>query len=334
MEKYGIQDYWYPGKEPTDDGGYVTFSFKDLKGRAHKVIPLQYPEIVKHVANIYEANLDCQRRQLAREVGPYLSAEDLINLANNKGWGAKVCAVVDRYKIIRILSSGMAELVAEAVLTYSSGYSIFALGLGKHDMCLYLARECKESEAHKLKENAKSYAKKGKHKDKERHGGKNHHGRGGHDGGGRQPSGEGQGNGGPREPSEGGRSSDGGPPSGEGQNRGRSEEPGEGGHRDNSGQHGRKGHGGRERGGRGSNTPRASSAKPPSIAEAIRTVNAGHWQRSKGPWAFGGVAGASGAGGGHDARRGPPPRGECGSRGGPPGRGREGGGGGYGRRRG
>ncbi|MCJ1299468.1 hypothetical protein MMC08_002260 [Hypocenomyce scalaris] len=57
----------------------------------------------------------------------------------------------------------------------------------------------------------------------------------------------------------------------------------------------------------------AAPTTPPSVADTIHTVNAGHWQRSKGPWAFGGVVDAGNANGaerprardGHGANGGP-----------------------------
>lgn len=287
-----IQNYWDTGNEPTTDNGYVTLRFKGLNGGDHEILPLQDRELVETVSDIYRANVVCQANELAMDGGGELSPDDVRKIAAKEGWGPRVCAVVDGYKILKIRNSDGAELVAEAIMTCKPNWTLFGIGIGRHDHHLYLARECDESEIRELKHKKGKKAKTRKPKDEGHHGHKNRHG----GGGGTNDKGQ------PREGDEGNFEAP--PPEGE--------QHGNGG-RHAGRQHGGKAKGGGDRGGNGFSGPRASHAEPPSVADAYRTVNAGHWQRSQGPWPFAGIAVAGnarsredGARGGHGARTRPP----------------------------
>lgn len=289
MDIDDIQNYWDPGNEPTTDNGYTTKRFKSINGGDHEILPLQDPEVVETVSNIYMANVICQRNVLAMKVGEDLSPDDVRKMAAKGGWGARVCAVVDGYKIINIKISDGAELAAEAIMTCKPGWSLIGIGTGRHDHYLYLARECDESEVRELEQKRGKKAKHRIPKDEGRHGDRNCHGGGGRNNDGGQPRGDGQSKEGYEGPFEG--------PPPEGEQHG------------NGGRHGGKANSGGECGGKGSGEHRASHAEPLSIGDAYRTVNAGHWQRSKGPWPFAGIAVASSARsreddarGGHGAR--------------------------------
>ena len=278
MQSYGLQDYWYPGDAPTPDEGYETVRFKGLTGSEHEMFLLQDPEIMEYVADIFQNNVNRQRDGLAMEIGPCLSPKEVLRAAEKNACGGKAVAVVDGCKIMRIKPSEMAEVVAYATITLNPEWALAGLGLSRNELCLYLARECDKAEERKLKQKAKEKAETGKSKDESHSGGRSHHGgrRNHHSGGGHN------------EPPRNGRHGDG---------------P----------QHPKRRPGGRGAG-KGFDKPRAKPTNRASIAETVRTVNAGHWRRSKGPWAFGGVRGANdstggdppGARGGHGARGGTP----------------------------
>lgn len=275
MDTDGIQNYWAPGNEPTTDNGYTTKRFKSFNGGDHEILPLQNPEVVEAVSNIYIANVIYQRDALAMAVGEDLPPDDLCKKAAKEGWGAGVCAVVDGYKILNIKCSDGAELVAEAIMTCKPGWSLIGIGTGRHDHYLYLARECDEYEVRELEQKRGKKANQRNPKDEGHHGDWNRHGGGGRNNDRGQPRGEGQNNEGGEENFE--------APLPKGVQHG---------HR---GRHGGKPNSGGGRDGTGTSALRASHAEPPSIADAYRTVNAGHWQRSQGPWPFAGIAIASNA---------------------------------------
>ncbi|KAI4135028.1 MAG: hypothetical protein LQ347_001009 [Umbilicaria vellea] len=194
MDTDGIQNYWAPGNEPTTDNGYTTKRFKSFNGGDHEILPLQNPEVVEAVSNIYIANVIYQRDALAMAVGEDLPPDDLCKKAAKEGWGAGVCAVVDGYKILNIKCSDGAELVAEAIMTCKPGWSLIGIGTGRHDHYLYLARECDEYEVRELEQKRGKKANQRNPKDEGHHGDWNRHGGGGRNNDRGQPRGEGQNN--------------------------------------------------------------------------------------------------------------------------------------------
>ena len=266
MDIFSPQEYWEPGEEPTADKGWPTLRFKSFIGETHEICPLQDSEAVELFIEIYMDNVDYQKYQLEMNMGRPLNPASVLNLAAKQGWGPKSCAVYKGHKVQVVRASDIASLVTYAATKWEPKYTLFGIGLGKHNLDMYLARKCSELEAREIKQKEEEKAGKREPEDKAHHGGRRPHGGGRRAGEREEYGGLGKGGGGPP----------GAPP------------PGAPGPR-----------GGR-RGAKPFPGPRATPGQEASIEEAIRTINAGHWQQSKGPWAFGGVDGADGAGGGDE----------------------------------